>query len=171
MSLSKIMIVDWANLKKRLIHLFGREDIKEKIRSQGKELTQVLNYKFGDHIYNLFISFLGIKNIEDCLDRNIRILIYGAWDLDDKWFKRIISFLEGKKRNEYFDEDLIMYLWNNGILHGKGLKKLVSDFIGKENIEPHILCGKGNLFFTLKDTNLLLPYEEVLSLWKCRKEL
>ena len=153
----QILVVDWSNLKRRLIGLFGNPNIKEKIINQGKKPTQVLNYKYGDHIYNLFLSFLGETNIEKLLDRNIRILIYGAWELDAKWFKKIISFLEGREKKEYFSKELVLYLWKNGFLSGRGLKRLVSEFLEEEVEEPdlweHKLIGyleKYKPFVTLR---------------------
>jgi len=148
MFLSQIMIVDWANLKKRLISLFEREDIKNKLEEARKVPTQVLNYKFGDHIYNLFLSFLGETHIEKLMERNIRILIYGAWELESKWLNRISSFLEEpRKENNKYDKEFILYLWKNGFLYKKGVKRLISEFLGEDVGEPEVLWERRLIYY------------------------
>jgi uncharacterized LabA/DUF88 family protein len=132
------MIVDWSNLKKRLQTLFLNEEIRKSIEKKGKRPSEILNYKFGDHIYNLFLSFFGINQIEDILNKNVRILIYGAWELDNKWLKKIVSFLEKNKKEEHFEKKLIAYLWKKGLLYGKGLKSLVSEFLGTAVEDPDL---------------------------------
>jgi len=57
LALAQIMIVDWANLRKRLANLFNDAGIKAEIIKSGRIPTQVLNYNFEDHVFNVLLSF------------------------------------------------------------------------------------------------------------------
>lgn len=127
------MIVDWENFKKRLIGLFNREDINKILDDQKKEKTQVMNYKYGDHIYNVLLSFFGIIDSNYPEYGNIRILIYGAWELESKIRNRLVKLITGKipKEKAKYDDKLIRSLWEQGLL--KDIKK--------EEIEKYLNFG------------------------------
>ena len=127
------MIVDWENFKKRLIGLFNREDINKILNDQKKDKTQVMNYKYGDHIYNVLLSFFGIIDPNYPEHGNIRILIYGAWELESKIRNRLAKLITGKipKEKAKYDDKLIRSLWEQGLL--KDIKK--------EEIEKYLNFG------------------------------
>jgi len=135
--LTQIMIVDWANLRKRLVNLFNDTRVKAEISKNGRIPTQILNYNFGDHVFNVLLSFFGDTNVEGFLGRNVRILIYGAWDLDSRWKRKIISYLEGESIGVSFSRKLIEDLWRKGFLYERGVRSLVSSYVGKD-IEPDL---------------------------------